>query len=65
VTILMPPISNVFARGHRIRIDISSSNFPRLDVNPNTGEPMGRHTHQVVAEQTVHGGDVVLPVVSE
>ena len=32
-------------RGHRIRIDVSSSNFPRLERNPNTGEPIGRHTH--------------------
>jgi putative CocE/NonD family hydrolase len=63
VTILLPPTSNVFARGHRIRVDVSSSNFPRLDVNPNTGEPLGRHTHQVVAEQTVHGGVVTLPVI--
>jgi len=33
------PTSNVFKRGHRIRVDISSSNFPKFDVNPNTGEP--------------------------
>ena len=63
VTIELPPTSNLFDRGHRIRIDVSSSNFPRLDVNPNTGEPIGRHTHQVVAEQAVHGGRVVLPVI--
>ncbi len=54
VTITLPPTSNLFDVGHRIRVDISSSNWPRLDVNPNTGEPMGRHTHQVVAEQTVY-----------
>jgi hypothetical protein len=65
VTIELPPTSNVFARGHRIRVDVSSSNFPRLDVNPNTGEPMGRHTHQVVAEQTVYGGQVTLPVIPQ
>ncbi len=45
VTILLPPTSNVFAAGHRIRVDVSSSNFPRLERNPNTGEPIGRHTH--------------------
>ena len=28
--------------GHRIRLDVSSSNFPRVDVNPNTGEAIGR-----------------------
>jgi uncharacterized protein len=63
VSILLPPTSNLFAAGHRIRIDVSSSNFPRLDRNPNTGEPMGRHTHEVVAENAVHGGSVVLPVI--
>src|SRR5581483_3153433 len=44
VRIVLPPTSNLFAQGHRIRLDISSSNFPRLEVNPNTGEPLGRHT---------------------
>ena len=53
VRIRLPPTSNVFAKGHRIRIDVSSSNFPRLERNPNTGEPIGRHTHMVKAEQTV------------
>ena len=63
VTILLPPTSNLFAAGHRIRVDVSSSNFPRLERNPNTGEPIGRHTHMVKAEQTVFGGQVVLPVI--
>jgi putative CocE/NonD family hydrolase len=63
VSILLPPTSNLFPAGHRIRIDVSSSNFPRLDRNPNTGEPMGRHTHEVVAENAVHAGSVVLPVI--
>ena len=31
--------SNVFLPGHRIRVEISSSNFPRFDRNPNTGRP--------------------------
>ena len=68
VTIALPPTSNLFDAGHRIRVDVSSSNWPRLDVNPNTGEPMGRHTHQVVAEQTVYAdadrpSHIVLPVI--
>ncbi len=63
VEILLPPTSNLFAAGHRIRVDVSSSNFPRLERNPNTGEPIGRQTHEVVAENTVHGGRVVLPVI--
>lgn len=54
VQIPLPPTSNLFQAGHRIRIDISSSNFPRLDLNPNTGEPMGRHTHTVPARNTVY-----------
>ncbi len=68
VTITLTPTSNLFARGHRIRVDVSSSNFPRLDLNPNTGEPVGAHTDQVVAEQTVfvdaeRPSHVVLPVI--
>ena len=42
LTIKLYPTSNIFKRGHRIRVDISSSNFPRFDVNPNTGEPLER-----------------------
>jgi putative CocE/NonD family hydrolase len=53
VTIELNPTSNVFKAGHRIRLDISSSNFPEYDVNPNTGEPLGAHTHTQVATQTV------------
>jgi len=68
VTITLTPTSNLFAAGHRIRVDVSSSNFPRLDLNPNTGEPVGRHTHQVVAEQTVYvdaerPSHILLPVI--
>jgi len=68
VTIVLPPTSNLFDRGHRIRVDISSSNWPRLDLNPNTGEPMGRHTHTAPAEQSVysdaaHPSHIMLPVI--
>jgi putative CocE/NonD family hydrolase len=45
VTIDLWATANRFAPGHRIRLDISSSNFPMYDLNPNTGEPLGRHTH--------------------
>ena len=44
ITIELTPTSNLFKAGHRIRVDISSSNFPRFDINPNTGEPMGHVT---------------------
>ena len=68
ITITLPSTSNLFKTGHRIRVDIASSNFPRLEVNPGTGEPVGRHTHSVSAKNTIYfGGDtsshVVLPVV--
>jgi uncharacterized protein len=46
--------ANVFKKGHRIRLDISSSNFPRFDVNPNTGEPLGLNRREVVADNTVY-----------
>lgn len=48
------PTANRFVAGHRIRILVSSSSFPRFDVNPNTGEPIGRHTHSRVATNTIH-----------
>jgi putative CocE/NonD family hydrolase len=62
------PTSNLFGRGHRIRLDISSSNFPRFDVNPNTGGTLGEPGPAVVADNTVHHGaarpsHIVLPVV--
>ena len=48
------PTANRFQTGHRIRLEISSSNFPRFDPNPNTGEPLGRHTRTVPAENVIH-----------
>ena len=48
------PTSNIFRRSHRIRLDISSSNWPRFDVNPNTGGPLGVHQPPLVARQTVY-----------
>ena len=54
VTIPLWPTSNVFKKGHKIALHVSSSNFPHFDVNPNTGEPMGRHTYMVKADNTVY-----------
>jgi putative CocE/NonD family hydrolase len=61
------PTANVFKKGHRIRLDVSSSNFPRWDVNPNTGEPLGRNRRSVAADNTIwhdaaHPSRVVLPL---
>ncbi|MHC4181257.1 MAG: CocE/NonD family hydrolase, partial [Planctomycetota bacterium] len=47
-TIKLYPTSNVFKKGHRIRVDVSSSNFPRFDVNPNTGEPLNANRRVAV-----------------
>jgi uncharacterized protein len=63
------PISNVFKQGHRIRVDVSSSNFPRFDVNPNTGGTLGETGGMVAANNTVHHdadrpSHLVLPVIS-
>lgn len=45
---------NVFLKGHRIRIEISSSNFPRFDRNPNTGGPIASETRLVPATQSIY-----------
>jgi len=68
LTIALYPTSNLFMPGHRIRLDVSSSNFPRFDVNPNTGEPLGRDRRRVVADNTVYhergrASRVVLPLI--
>ena len=62
------PTSNLFKAGHRIRLDISSSNFPHFDANPNTGEPEGASRRTRVATNTVfmdsaRPSHVLLPVI--
>ena len=61
------PTSNVFRKGHRIRLDISSSNWPRFDVNPNTGGPLGLERRYEIAHQSIfhsveHPSHIVLPL---
>ena len=60
--------SQAFLKGHRIRIEISSSNFPRFDRNLNNGGELGIDPRIVVASQTVyhdaeHPSHVLLPVI--
>ncbi|MFC1509471.1 CocE/NonD family hydrolase, partial [Candidatus Omnitrophota bacterium] len=67
-TIKLYPTSNIFKKGHRIRVDISSSNYPRFDVNPNTGEPLNEHRRMITADNTVvhnqqYPSHIVLPVI--
>jgi uncharacterized protein len=62
--------SNVFKADHRIRVEISSSNFPRFDRNPNTGGEIAttRREECIVAHQTVHHSQeypsrITLPII--
>jgi putative CocE/NonD family hydrolase len=62
------PAANVFKRGHQLRLDVTSSSFPRFSRNLNTGEDVATGTRMQVARQTVLHSDgypshVVLPVV--
>jgi putative CocE/NonD family hydrolase len=61
------PTANLFSAGHRIRLDIASSNFPHFDVNPGTGVPAGEASEHIVAVCTLHMGPgtpsrVMLPI---
>ena len=62
------PTSNVFMKGHKIRLEISSSNFPRYDRNLNTGEFIPEATKTVTAKQTIFHSDqypshLILPII--
>lgn len=68
VEITCYPTSNRFQEGHRIRLDIASSNYPHFDINTNTGEPFGASQRIFVADNRVyhskdHPSHVILPVV--
>jgi predicted acyl esterase len=63
------PTSNLFKRGHRIRLDVSSSNFPHFDLNLNTGAAEGAGPDIRVATNRVfvdkaRASRVVLPVIT-
>ena len=60
--------SNLFLKGHRIRLLVTSSRFPTFDLNPNTGEPFGTSArtlaaHQVILHDAAHPSRVTLPVI--
>jgi len=60
--------ANVFKAGHRIRLDVTSSNFPRWERNPNTGQPFGmdattQPAHQTIWHDAAHPSHIVLPIV--
>lgn len=67
-TIEVGVTGNVFRRGHQIRLEISSSNFPRFDRNLNTGnhptqDAKTRQARQTVEHSRAHPSHVVLPVI--
>jgi len=62
--------SNVFAAGHRIRVLVTSSSFPRFDRNPNSGKPLGadgpddlRPARQTIFHDGGRPSHVLLPVI--
>jgi putative CocE/NonD family hydrolase len=62
------PTSNRFATGHRIRLEISSSDYPQFAPNPNTGAPFGTTVAWKTADQTIlhdaaHPSALILPVI--
>jgi putative CocE/NonD family hydrolase len=68
VTVDLWSTSNVFLPGHKLRLEVSSSNFPRFDRNMNTGEDQSRATRFVKATNTIyhdkaHASALVLPIV--
>jgi uncharacterized protein len=68
-TIKVYPTSNRFMKGHRIVVHLSSSDFPEFDINPNTGEPLGKSRMKRVAVNTVYHSanypsHITLPIVS-
>ena len=68
ITIDLGATSNLFKAGHRIRVEVSSSNFPRFDRNPNSGGVFGEDREVRTADQTIlhdaaHPSRLVLPVV--
>jgi putative CocE/NonD family hydrolase len=68
VTIEAFPTSNLFAAGNRIRLDVSSSNYPHFDLNFNTGEAEGLATQTRIATNRVwmdhaRPSHVLLPIV--
>lgn len=69
-TITIHSTSNLFKRGHRIRVDISSSNFPTYDPNPNTCNLLKPGNVHVIAENTIyhdamHPSCIILPVIPD
>ncbi|UJG43833.1 MAG: CocE/NonD family hydrolase [Candidatus Heimdallarchaeum endolithica] len=63
LNITLDSTAYVFTPGHKIRLDISSSNYPRFETNPNTGEPLWQNSTTYVANNTMFmaNSKVILP----
>jgi len=62
------PTSNLFKKGHRIRLDVSSSNFPHFDLNLNSGAPESKGPQVRVATNTIYldqdrPSNLLLPII--
>jgi putative CocE/NonD family hydrolase len=69
-TIDLVATSNVFLPGHRIRVDITSSSFPRFNIHPNTGKALAEYTEadmvpalQQVFHDAEHPSHILLPII--
>jgi len=70
VTVDAGPTSNVFLQGHRLRVEVSSSNGPRFDSNPNTGANSDQEKNPIKATNTIlhdseHPSAILLPVIPQ
>jgi putative CocE/NonD family hydrolase len=68
IEIELRPTSILISQGHQLRLDVSSSNYPRFDRNPNTGEFIPTATTTHTAQQTIYHGaaypsELILPVI--
>ncbi len=68
ISIDLWPTSTLFRMGHRVRVEITSSNFPRYDRNPNTGRLMATESNPLTANQTVFhrpgaASHILLPII--
>ena len=70
INISVGNVAIVFNKGHRIRVDITSSNYPAYERNPNTGDAIHKNKSYVIAENTIwhdeqHPSCIMLPVLEK
>jgi putative CocE/NonD family hydrolase len=68
ISIDLWPTTTLFRMGHRVRVEITSSNFPRYDRNPNTGRLIATESNPLTANQTVFhrpgaASHILLPII--